>query len=210
MRNLFLILTSAAALATAEEYKAAPAGAPPAELAASVTGLLEKQGIQILRDGKPLTEMWFRVELPAPKPSTEGSLTMPNVPHGALMGAIRVLQTYSDRRGQTIKAGLYTMRYSYYPENGDHQGAAPQRDFLLLTPAADDTDGAELPEFKVLVERSKKASSTPHPCVFSIRKEDPKFFKDNHVEKEGDADWLLMRKLGGVPVTMIVAGKVEA
>ncbi|MBM3784304.1 MAG: hypothetical protein FJW30_08075 [Acidobacteria bacterium] len=209
MRNLFLILASAALL-TAEEYKAMPAGAPPAELAAPIAGLLEKQGIQIVRDGKPLTEMWFRAEIPAPQPTTEGSLTMPNVPHGSLMGAIRILQTYSDRRGQTIKAGLYTMRYSYYPENGDHQGAAPQRDFLLLTPAGDDSSANAVSDFKALVEMSKKASGTPHPCVFSIRKEDPKFFKENHVEKEGEADWLLMRKLGGVPVTMVIAGKVEA
>lgn len=209
MRNLFLMFASAALL-TGEEYKATATGAPPAELSASVSGLLEKQGIQILKDGKALSEIWFRAEIPAPKPTTEGSLTMPNVPHGSLMGAIRILQTYSDRRGQTIKAGLYTMRYSYYPENGDHQGAAPQRDFLLLSPAADDTDGAAAIDFKPLVEMSKKASGTPHPCVFSIRKEDPKFFKENHVEKEGDADWVLMRKLGGVPVTMIIAGKVEA
>lgn len=208
MRKFFLI--GLAVALSAQDYKSSAAGAPPAELNASVSGLLEKQGVQVTRDGKVLSEIWFRAELPAPKPTTEGSLTMPNVPHGTLMGVMKVHQSYSDRRGQTFKAGLYTMRYSYYPENGDHQGAAPQRDFLVLSPAEADTDGAAFPEFRPLIEQSKKVSNTPHPCVFSIRKEDPKIFKDNHVEKEGDQDWLLMRKIGGVPVTMVIAGKVEA
>jgi hypothetical protein len=46
--------------------------------------------------------------------------------------------------------------------------------------------------------------------VFSIRKEDPKYFKEGSVEKEGDHDWILMRKMGTVPVSLVVAGKVEA
>ena len=135
---------------------------------------------------------------------------MPNVPHGSLMAVIKVEQIYSDRRGQTFKPGLYTMRYSYYPENGDHQGAAPQRDFLLLSHAATDTDGTATPVFKDLVEQSKKVSSTPHPAVFSIWKEDPKFFKEGSLEKVGESDWVLMRKIGAVPVSLIIAGKVEA
>jgi hypothetical protein len=53
-------------------------------------------------------------------------------------------------------------------------------------------------------------SNTPHPTVFSIRKEDPKYFKEGSLEKEGEHDWILMRKLGGVPVSLVVAGKVEA
>lgn len=53
--------------------------------------------------------------------------------------------------------------------------------------AASDTDGAATPAFKELVEQSKKVSNTLHPCVFSIRKEDPKYFKEGSVEKEGGA-----------------------
>lgn len=210
MHKFLFALLLAASVLPAEEYASAPGGAPPAELSDSVKGLLEKQGVKIMQDGKPLSEIWFRTDVPSAAPSGEGSLTMPNVPHGALLAVIRVDQTYSDRRGQTIKAGLYTMRYSYYPENGDHQGAAPQRDFLLLTTAADDTDGASLPNFKTLTDASKKAAGTPHPAVFSIWKEDPKYFKEGSVEKMGEHDWVLMRKIGSVPVSMIIAGKVEA
>ena len=210
MHKFFLSILLASIILVGEEYKSEPGSAPPAELADSIKSLLEKQGVKISKDGKPLSEIWFRAEAPAPKPTTETNLTMPNVPHGSLMAVIKVEQIYSDRRGQTFKPGLYTMRYSYYPENGDHQGAAPQRDFLLLSHAAADTDGAATPGFKDLVEQSKKVSSTPHPAVFSIWKEDPKFFKEGSLEKVGESDWVLMRKLGAVPVSLIIAGKVEA
>lgn len=210
MRKFFLSILLAATVLAGEEYKSEPGSAPPAELSDSIKGLLEKQGVKISKDGKPLSEIWYRAELPAPKPTAEANLTLPGVPHGSLLAVIKVEQTYSDRRGQTFKPGLYTMRYSYYPENGDHQGAAPQRDFLLLSPAATDTDGAATPVFKELVEQSKKVSNTPHPAVFSIWKEDPKYFKEGSLEKVGETDWVLMRKMGGLGLSLIVAGKVEA
>jgi hypothetical protein len=211
MSKFFLSILLPALVLCGEEYKAQPGGAPPAELAESVKSLLDKQGWKITKDGEPLSEIWFRTELPKGPQTMEMNLTMPNVPHGAMLAAMQVHQTYSDRRGQTFKPGLYLMRYSYYPENGDHQGAAPQRDFLLLTPAAADTDGAALPAFKPLVDLSKKVSNTPHPAVFSIWKEDPKYFKENALERMGETeDWVLMHKFGAVPVSIIVAGKTEA
>ena len=210
MRKFFLIVLLGASVLLAEEFKAQPGAAPPAELADSVKSLLEKQGIKIMMDGEALGEIWYRASMPAPVTTAEMNLTMPGVPHGTVMAVLRLDQGYSDRRGQTFKAGLFLMRYSYYPENGDHQGAAPQRDFLVLTPAAADTDGAALPVFKALVELSKKISNTPHPAIFSIWKEDPKFFKEGSLEKMGESDWVLMHKIGTVPVSLIIAGKTEA
>lgn len=210
MRKFFAGIVVATALLSAQEYKAEPGSAPPAELSDSIKALLSKQSFKISKDGKPLSEIWFRAELPPNKPTTEANLTLPGIPHGALMAVIKVEQAYSDRRGQVFKPGLYTMRYSYYPENGDHQGAAPQRDFLLLSAAAADTDGNATPVFKELVEASKKVSNTPHPTVFSIFKEDPKSFKEGNLEKVGESDWILMHKIGTVGISLIVAGKVEA
>lgn len=209
MRKFFLSILLAAVIVAGEEYKAQPGSAPPADLADSVKSLLVTEGVKITKDGEPLSEIWFRKEVPSGPPTAEANLTMPNVPHGSLLAVVRVDQGYSDRRGQTFKPGLYLMRYSYYPENGDHQGAAPQRDFLVLTPAALDSDGAANPTFKPLIELSRKVSNSPHPAVFSIWKEDPKYFKENSLEKLGESDWVLMRKIGTVPVSIILAGKVE-
>src|SRR6266542_3933987 len=47
-------------------------------------------------------------------------------------------------------------------------GVAPQRDFLVLTPAADDKDPNSTPAQEELMTMSKKASGTPHPAVFSM------------------------------------------
>jgi hypothetical protein len=135
---------------------------------------------------------------------------MPPIPHGALLAVFKLEVAHADRRGQSLKPGLYTMRYSYYPENGDHQGAAPQRDFLLLTPVANDKDGAATPVFDDLMVMSRKASGTPHPAVFSFWKEDPKYFKENTIEQQGEHDFVLMRKMGGLAVSLIIAGKSEA
>lgn len=209
MVKLFLSAVLAATFLYAEDYKAEAGSAPPAELSDSVKALLEKQGTKIVKDGKTIGEVWFRAEAPASKPTTEANLSMPGIPHGSLMGAFRLDQTYSDRRGQTLKAGLYTMRYSYYPENGDHQGAAPQRDFLLLSLASEDKDGAALPEFRPLAEASKKVSGTPHPAVFSIWKEDPSYFKEGTLSKSGEHDMVLQKKIGSIPVSMIIVGKAE-
>lgn len=208
MRPFITLLFTAAAL-LAEDYKAAPGGAPPAELAASVSALLHKEGTRVMKDGQLLAEVWYRSEVPAGPASTEANLTMPNVPHGSLLAVIQFAQKHEDRRGQTVQPGIYTMRYSYFPENGTHQGAAPQRDFLLLVQAAGDTEGASTPAFDALLALSRKASGTPHPAVFSIWKEDPKFFKEGQMEKQGDHDWVLMRKMGVVPVSMILAGRGE-
>lgn len=209
MRKFFLSILLTAVVLVGEEYKSQPGSTPPAELADSVKSLLVKEGVKITKDGEPLSEIWFRTEVPSGPPTAEANLTMPNVPHGTMLAVMRVDQGYSDRRGQTFKPGLYLMRYSYYPENGDHQGAAPQRDFLLLTPAELDKDGAATPAFKPLVELSRKVSSAPHPAVFSIWKEDPKYFKAGSLEKLGETDWVLMRKVGAVPVSIIIAGKAE-
>jgi hypothetical protein len=204
-RLLFSTLLCAAA-AFAQDYKAEKGTTPPAELNASIGGLLNPEGTKISKDAKPLAEIWLRKDLPKGSPVSENNLTMPNVPHGALLGVIRFDQQHADRRGQPVKPGLYTMRYSYFPENGNHQGAAPQRDFLLLTPLSGDTDGAALPNFEALMVMSRKASGTPHPSVFSFWKEDPKNFKAGGFEKQGEHDWVLMRTIGDVPVSIILAG----
>lgn len=191
------------------QYKTEPAGAPPADLAAGVTALLQKDGVKVVAaDGKVLCEVWMRAAAPAGAAVGEENATLTTVPQGALIGAIRFPEKGADRRGQPIKPGTYTLRYSLHPVNGDHQGVAPQRDFALLTPAAADTDAAALPKFEPLVEMSKKASGTPHPAVLSIWKQEPADFKPGF-EKVGAHDWVLQSKIGEIPVALILVGQAE-
>jgi hypothetical protein len=134
-------------------------------------------------------------------------VSLPNIPQGSLLGAIRFPAKGVDRRGNPIAAGVYTLRYSNYPQNGDHQGVAPQRDFMLLSKAADDQNASATPSFKELVAMSEKATGAPHPGVFSFWKADAS--AKPGLEKEGENDWILHTKLGDIPIAMIVVGKAE-
>src|SRR5579884_4282884 len=183
------LLSGAAAFG---QYKMEPAGPPPADAPPAIRNLLQKDGAKIIGPNGPLCEVWFRADTPSGPANNEKDVTLTNLPHGALIGLIRYDAQGQDRRGQNIKPGLYTMRFSYYPVNGAHQGVAPQRDFALLSPAATDTDATALPAFEQLVKMSEKASGTGHPAVLSMWKADTDFKPG--LDKEGD-DWVLQTKL---------------
>jgi hypothetical protein len=195
------------ALSVFGQYKAEPAGAPTSEVAPAIAQALQKDGTRISNNGSAYCEIWFRADKPSGAKSSEENVTLPLIPQGALLGVIRFDGKGADRRGQTIKPGVYTLRYGIMPVNGDHQGAAPQRDFLLLTPASEDKDLNSTPNFDTLVAMSTKASGTPHPAVLSFWKADsntPGF------AKQGDSDWVLQTKLGDTPIAVILVGIASA
>jgi hypothetical protein len=189
------------------QYKSEAAGAPPAELAPAISQALEQQGTKILGSNGVFCEVWLRTSLPSGAKSSEESVTLPTIPHGTLLGAIRFPTQGADRRGQAIKPGVYTLRYSLQPLNGDHLGVSPQRDFLVLVPAGDDKDLNAAPNFDALMAMSRKASGTPHPAVLSMwgaGASDAAGFA-----KQGENDWVLTRKIGDTPISVILVGKVE-
>lgn len=199
---LFLIASAAFA-----QYKSEPAGAPPAELAPGIVEALNKEGIKVLAgNGKVFCEVWFRTSMPSGTAPAEEGQTV-KVPQGALMGAIRFPANGEDRRGQLVKPGVYTLRFSLHPMNGDHLGVAPQRDFLLMVPASEDKDLNSKPNFDELVAWSRKTSGTPHPAVLSFATSSHQKFPD--IAKEGDQDWALHVKIGDTPVSLIVVGRAE-
>jgi len=206
MKNLLLLLFCCGSLASAQ-YKMEPGGAPPADLGAGFAATLQQPGIKILGPGDSVyCEIWFRKNIPTGPKSSDESVTLP-IPQGALLGAIRFPGPAQDRRGQSLKPGTYTLRYSQYPVNGDHQGVAPQRDFALLVRASDDPDPNATPGFDALVALSAKASGTPHPAVLSIWNSGSDKFPN--FSKQNDHDWVLDIKAGDLPISIIVAGKAE-
>src|SRR5258708_15276157 len=177
-----------AAGAGAAQYKAEPAGAPPSEAAAAIVATLNKTGTKITGPNGAYVEIWLRASLPSGFKSTESSVSLPTIQVGTLLGVLRFSGKGADRRGQTIAPGVYTLRYGNFPINGDHQGVAPQRDFLLLSPAAADLSVDNLKDFDSLMALSKKASGSTHPAVLSFWKADsdkPGF------EKEAQTNWAL-------------------
>ena len=88
---------------------------------------------------------------------------------GILLGLMRFPEGGTDYRGLPFKKGTYTMRYGVIPQDGNHLGAAPIVDFVLLIPLSED---AKAPDARLsseeLVELSKKASGTNHPTVINL------------------------------------------
>ena len=201
MKALISLLLAASAFG---QYKLGPAGAPPAG-AADVTAA----GVQVTTaDGKVWCEMWFAKSLPEGAKSAEESVSLPTVAHGAFLGIVRFPAQAQDRRGNPIKAGVYAMRYSIYPNDGNHMGAAPQRDFVILIPAGKDKPPSERLTYEALMALSRETNGTPHPSVLSLAPGGAGAMPS--LEKEGEKDWTLHVKIGNLPVALIVVGRAES
>jgi hypothetical protein len=137
----------------------------PTELAAPVAEKLAPAGVRAAANGATITFWWVK-DLPG--------ATLSEVPEGTLFGAVKLNADGRDIRGRPLKAGVYTLRYGIQPVTDDHYGVSPFRNFLLLAPAALDTDPATR-DHDATVELSAKTLGGKHPAVLSI---DPPAAKD--------------------------------
>jgi hypothetical protein len=191
----------------AQDYKLEPVTTAVPGLPAAYASVIQAQGFRMTGPAGPWCEVWFRKVIPTGSKPSDDSIALP-IAQGTLIGILRFPGKGADRRGQVIKPGVYTMRYSNFLVDGAHQGAAPQRDFALLTPIASDADPAATPAFAALVQMSLKASGTPHPAVFSL--EPPAGTNFPAVAKEGEKDWALSVKVGDLPLSIILVGQAGA
>ena len=205
MKRLLFSVCLGAVCASAQ-YKLESAGAPPSEVAPAIRDALQKDGAKITGPKGTVAEVWLRSSVPS-TPNTEQNASFTDIAHGTLMGVIRLPVKGSDRRGQPIQAGVYTLRLSFYPVDGAHQGVAPTRDFLLMALAAGDTDLNATPSFDELVVMSKKAAGSPHPAILNAWK--PDSAAGPALKQEGE-DWVLYSTVGGRPIALIVVGTYQS
>jgi hypothetical protein len=147
--------------------------------------------------GTLLCELWVRKEVPAKATAEQikNGLTYRELQEGTVLGVVQFPKAITDYRKQSIKAGVYTLRLGFQPENGDHMGTAPFNEFCLLVPAADDKK-VDPPTGKELQELSTKASGTSHPAVlllFPVPLKDAG--GDAKVVDKGEGHWVLTLKL---------------
>ncbi len=141
--------------------------APPESLAAAVRDTLAPKGLRVTTPTGPLCEIWLRKSVPGGAASQDLGVVYPQLQMGTLVGAVVFNPDIKDYRRQVVHSGVYTLRYALSPVNGNHQGVAPQRDFLVAIPADLDKDPAALNENQT-IEASKKSTSTNHPSVWSL------------------------------------------
>lgn len=208
----WLLLVSclcAARPATAQNYKAETLNeAPPNDLAAPVRSALAATGIRVTGPSGTLCDLWLGKAVPgkANAPQSLGVI-FPQFAQGTLMGAIRFPNSVKDYRKQEIKAGVYTLRYALLPDNGNHMGVAPQRDFVLASPAAADQDPTTL-TIDQTIALSRKATGSNHPSVWNLApaEDHPKSLPSVFHLDDGDL-WLVefplsMQGASGAPLSM--------
>jgi hypothetical protein len=158
-----------AASAPAQTYKVEKESIPaPQELAAPIRDTLTGEALRISGPQGLLCEIWLRKAVPAAAAADQGlGIAYGQLEDGTLFGAIRFAAASKDYRQQTVQPGVYTMRYALQPVDGNHLGVSPDRDFLLVAPAALDTSPASITG-KDFYNLSRKASGTSHPSVWSL------------------------------------------
>lgn len=144
-------------------YRMEAVQSAPAEVAETIAKTLQSRGFRLVSgEGKTIAELWLRHALPL-KANVSGS-GYESLAEGTLVGVLNFPAGGSDFRGQPIPAGIYTLRYGRIPQDGNHLGAAPESNFLLLCPAAADQQLDASLDFNGVVELSRRASRTHHPA----------------------------------------------
>jgi len=166
---LILILVAIPFTASEDEKRVESVGAFADQSASeSVRTALEQKGYRIVLGNSPLCDIWLRSGVPTRQKVDELGANYTELAESTLVGVISFLRASTDYRGQAIKPGAYTMRYGLLPNDGNHLGAAPSRDFLLLIPVAADKNVDAQFKFEELVKLSKMASGTGHPAPLSL------------------------------------------
>jgi hypothetical protein len=168
---------------------------------ASVKQALDPAGYRVtLADGTVACEVWL---------SRQGSGLSPS----AFVGVLSFPAPSSDFRGQAIKAGSYTLRYAQMPGDGNHLGAAPTSDFLLLSPLAADTDAGASFTFEKLAKMSALASGSNHPAPLNLADTSgQKAFPAVAGNEYGyEVFFVKLRGAGGaeVPIGLVVKGRTD-
>jgi len=210
----FLWLFAFAPLAFAQDYKVESVGAlSETKVAEAVRKAVEEKGIRVVDGkGKAVCEVWFRKEIPAGKEEIPGAI-FGQIPEGTFAGVINFPNNASDFRGQSIKAGWYTLRYALILQDGNHLGVSPARDFFLIAPAADDKDPNAAMKMEELLRLSRAASGASHPSPWffqaatSAEKELPKVVKNEH--EHVILETKLTTKSGPLLIGMVIVGKTE-
>jgi hypothetical protein len=121
-----------------------------------------------LDDPKPACELWLRKSVPAQAKKAAEGVAYPQLAESALVGVVHFPQAALDFRGQQFPAGFYTLRYALIPNDGNHLGVSPNRDFLLLIPAPSDSDPSAAFKFQELITMSAKTVGAKHPSALSL------------------------------------------
>ncbi|MGC2111979.1 MAG: hypothetical protein WA655_20845 [Candidatus Korobacteraceae bacterium] len=166
-RLLFCVFLLAAIGNTLAATKVERIGAAITGVSDTLRQSIEDKGYRVTLDDGWTAEFWFVKHLKTTKQDVDGAL-YPELTDGEFVGVVNFPQGFSDYRGQSLPAGVYTLRYQRLPQDGNHMGVAPNPDFLLASPAASDAHPEQSYIYKKLVALSAKSTGTNHPAVIAL------------------------------------------
>jgi hypothetical protein len=204
-----LLLSSLIAAAQAKLEKVPTDASVPAALRAA----LDAGGSRLVRPGgSVLCEIWLRKALPVGRVAAAKGAAYPEMSESALLGVISFPNGGKDFRGQAIRPGFYTMRYELLPEDGNHLGVAPARDFVLLVAASADSDPSAQYDFAQLVKLSAQAAGTNHPAAFVLLAPETGAVPRTYQNPDGFQVFAGAVKTDGgknLPIALVVKGQAE-
>lgn len=212
-----LLLAGVSSLCAAADHQLKPVAGVPDGLAPAVSGRLAADGWQVTGAKGAVVDVWFCRDLAVKSNFKPGSSQMYPLQPGQLIGAMRVAKGsgFTDFRGQSLKDGVYTLRFGLQPMDGNHVGTSETFDFLLALPAQADSKADNL-TYDDLKQGSSKAAGSSHPAIFSLL--DPKRAEgEARLEKEGRDHWVLSLSLpakdgdkaAAVKLRLVVIGQFE-
>ena len=212
---LGILFWSVAGSLSAASYKLEAVSTAPQGLSANLQSVLQSEGYKVVNEqGSAWCEVWVRKEISNIGKPASPDAKYPALHLGQLLGVMKFSAAGSDYRGQAIKPGLYTLRYCLILQDGNHLGAAPILDFVLLVPAAEDTKDADaIMTTEEVVALSRKASGTNHPAVINLASP-PAAVPNAMLEKDDLDHWVLKVKsqskpAADLPIGIIVVGRAE-
>jgi len=212
MNKLLLSSLLAACLAApgfAAKFTTESAGPPPTEgVPAETIELVVEDGVAVKNGaGETVAEYWMRKAPFEGEGTSAFGVRFDTIPEGAFLGIVRYTEKGSDFREQYIGPGVYTLRYGLHPEDGNHMGVAPSRDFALLSPADKDTATNEnVGDFDALMDLSFEVGNA-HPTVARVElpdsEEGPTLWENDYEH------WVLDLDVAGELVGLVVYGHSE-
>ncbi len=180
----------------------------------AVRQALDTKGYRLTLDAStPVCDLWIRRSIPAQMKKDVEGVAYPQLAESTLVAVIHFPQAAADFRGHRIPAGFYTLRYEIMPNDGNHLGAASNRDFLLVIPAASDTDPSATFKPQELVTMSAQTAGTKHPTPLSLVQTDS-VLSTPTVSKDDQDHWIFsatMKLNSGedLPFALVVEGTAQ-
>jgi hypothetical protein len=205
---LFLLLFSLATLSSAQKVEKLPAIA--GEASDKIKTALDATGYRVfLPNTLAACDVWLAKVVATVKRADAKGASYPEFADAQFLGVITFPKGGGrDFRGQTVRAGSYTMRYQLLPSDGNHLGVAPYPDFVLLVPLAEDADPAATFDFGKLIDLSAAAAHSAHPAAFEMMPPEG----DEGTATQTDDGWIVLHasvsnKDGKkMPVAIVVKG----